>query len=325
MEVGSPRTGLYICDAHADILWRMDQTDESFYDPASSLQQSYRRMTAGGMGLQVFALYAPSRWSAAEQFRAVCRCIDRFAHDIVGDGTKVAWVRSVEDLSRCVKEGRLCGMLSLEGGDCLEGDIRLLRVMHRLGVRALGLTWNRANAIADGVGEPRGAGLTAFGYHVIKEMEKLSMIVDLAHVSERAFWDVMEVARKPPIVSHANVKSVCAHRRNLSDDQIQALIEQRGWIGLSFVPAFVSLDEAARVTVDDWTRHLERVLELGGENAVGIGSDFDGMDETMADLTDGSRLPLLREHLEKRYGKRLAEKVLGQNFLQVLYALLPAH
>ncbi len=137
--------------------------------------------------------------------------------------------------------------MTVEGGEPLEGEIRILRVLYRLGVRGLGLTWNNRNELADGVGEDRtGGGLTSLGRQVVQEMNRLGMFVDVSHLSEPGFWNVMELCTAPVIASHSNCSAVWNHPRNLTDRQIKAIAEHGGVIGVNLVPDFVGHPSAGR-------------------------------------------------------------------------------
>lgn len=151
-------------------------------------------------------------------------------------------------------------------------------------------------------------------------MNRLGMVVDIAHLAPKGFWDVMNMANAPVIASHANAKAIHNHRRNLDDDQLRALFQTGGLIGMTYVPYFVA--EGNRVSIDDLMRHINHILALGGENHIGLGSDFDGIEETMIDLRSGADYPQLQKRLFQAYGDTVARKILGGNFKRVLESIL---
>ena len=193
------------------------------------------------------------------------------------------------DIDRAIAAGKIAAFLSIEGGEALAGSLGVLRMLYKVGVRSLTLTWNGRNELGDGVGAS-GKGLTAFGRAVVREMNDLGMLVDVSHLSERGFWDAMKVSTQPLIASHANCRALCDHPRNLTDAQIRAVAGQGGVIGVTFVPDFLGGETPS---VDNVLDHIDHMIAVGGEDCVGLGSDFDGTKELPAGLADCTGLPLL--------------------------------
>jgi len=195
-------------------------------------------------------------------------------------------------------------------------------MLFRLGIRGLGLTWNQRNDIADGVGERQaGGGLTRFGKKVIGEMNRLGMIVDLAHIAEKGFFDVLMASSHPVIVSHANARAICNHHRNLSDQQLRAIKENGGVVGLTLYPAFIH-DKTPNLEI--LLNHFEHIAELIGTDYMGIGTDFDGMEGKMPEgLNDVSSLHLLVEGLRSRgFKENDLNKILFENYLRVIQKIM---
>jgi membrane dipeptidase len=308
-----------LIDGHADILWRMETEGLDFHKEGSELQLSYERICQAGIDLQIFALWAGgTRKTPDEQLKMILGMIDMFYEQVCVRG-KMKPVLSRVDLVKNIERGVRSGLLSIEGGDCLQNDIRILRMLYRLGVRAMGLTWNHSNCLADGVGAEVDKGLTSFGREVVREMNRLGMVVDVAHLAPRGFWDVIELSEAPVIASHANAKAVQGHVRNLDDDQLRALFAKGGLVGVTFVPSFIKSGEVAIV---DLMRHIDHILSLGGEDSLGLGSDFDGIDNTMIDLRHGGDYPRFLEMVVKAYGDDVARKIWGGNFKRVLENIL---
>jgi membrane dipeptidase len=227
----------------------------------------------------------------------------------------------VADIHQAKAEGKVAGILGIEGGEALEGDIAVLRTVYRLGVRLITLTWSRRNAIADGVFEARtGGGLSRFGVEVVREMNRLGMLVDVAHLAPAGVRDVLALSQAPVIASHANSREVCDHRRNLTDKQARGIAQGGGLIGVTFVPPFVDPRKASLERLLD---HIEHLLNVVGENHVGLGSDFDGFGfgdpkGQFHDLPDVSTMPRLTAGMLRRgLSERVVEKVLGGNFVRV--------
>ncbi len=314
--------GQFVIDGHADILYRMGHENLDFYDDGSTLHQSYKNLRASGVDLQVFVTFVEPKNVPAQQLYHVLASLHRFHMQVerVGFVTPVYTSRDLEALVQ--GERRAIGaLLSLEGADALNGEISVLEALFQMGIRLVGLTWNGANSLADGVGELRGAGLTHFGRTVVTRMNELGMVVDVSHLAARGVSDVLEICTKPIIASHSNAAAVYAHRRNLTDEQIVAIARSGGVIGLTFVPSFVG--DAASLTTDDLMRHLDHLLEVAGPQGVSLGSDFDGIEQTLQDLRCGQDYPTFLEKIERKYGLDVLRKVAGENLIRVLKNVLP--
>src|SRR5690606_22568030 len=147
-------------------------------------------------------------------------------------------VQTREELEQCRAEGKVGAILSLEGVDGIDAQIYMVSLLQRLGVRFIGLTWNNMNWAADGILEARGAGLSSLGMEFVQQSYDSHMMIDVSHLSEQGFWDIVHHCKHPFIASHSNAKAICDHPRNLSDAQITAIIDRKGMIGLTYVPWF---------------------------------------------------------------------------------------
>jgi membrane dipeptidase len=308
-------------DAHCDVLFKMwmDAKTHSFHAPDSPLDASFDRLNEAPVALQIFAIFVPGFVSRGSRFEAALKQVDLFFEEIE-DGNRVFIVQWAPDLERCAPR-RIGALLCLEGADALQGELHHLRTFYRLGVRQMGLTWNHANEVADGIGEERGGGLTRFGREVVREMKRLGMIVDVSHLSVRGFWDVMQVPDLAVVASHSNCRAVCPHPRNLEDWQIRALIEKGGLIGITFVPSFVQRE--GKASVDHVLRHIEHVCELGGENHLMFGSDFDGIDSKVEGLEHAGAFARFGETLLKHYPEKLVKKWAWKNAFRFYKKHLP--
>lgn len=308
-----------VADAHVDVLYRLWREG---LDPASEhLQAAVTRLRRGGVRTQVYALFVFPHLSHGEQLHAVLRQVDLFYSRVCADG-QVAPVRSQREWDAARGSGKICGLLSLEGGGCLGGDTGVLRMLHQLGVRGLGLTWNPANDLADGCREPRNAGLTEAGRRIVREMERLGMWIDLAHLGDAGVRDILALTDGPVMASHANARAVHDHPRNLTDDVIREIIRRRGWMGLTFEASFVADPEIAKL--DDVFAHLDHLLDLGAEDAVGLGSDFDGTSHPLPGLAAADDYLGFAALVVQRYGETVARKLLHQNLERFLLRHLPA-
>ncbi len=219
---------------------------------------------------------------------------------------------------RSFEQDKVGFVLALEGAEPIYRDLNLLYIFYELGVRVITLTWNNRNYVADGIKVGGGGGLTSFGKELIKVMNELKMVVDVSHLSEKGFWDVVELAENV-MASHSNAFSLCSHPRNLKDDQIKALAEKGGIIGITAVPHF--LRDGGEASVGDYVRHIEYVAEMVGLDNVAVGFDFvdhiPGIEDKFVDGLEGdrsvSKLGVLLE--DSGFASEGVDKILGKNLL----------
>lgn len=297
-------------DAHCDVLLKMWEDRTISFENSEKLHINRRRLRSGGGKVQCFAIFIPEEVPQASKFPAALEMVDIFYERILAQYEKMKLITTKQDMD-ALKEDEIGAILTLEGCDAIDTNMAKLRALFRLGVTSVGLTWNNANACADGVMEPRRAGLTDFGRRVIQENNRHHVWTDVSHLSENAFWDALEWAAFP-IASHSNAKALCGHPRNLNDDQIRALLGKNGTIGVVFSSSF--LREEGKATIDDVLRHIEHICELGGERQLGFGSDFDGIDDPPRGLEHFQKYPALLEELVKRYPEDLVKGFCYDNF-----------
>ena len=302
---------LYYFDGHCDVLYKMFMDKTIHFQDSDKLHVTKQGLTTSGAKVQSFAIYVPETVHPDMQFEAALTMVDLFYEKVIKPNPEIKHVQTKEEINH-LKKGEIGALLTLEGCDAIGADLMKLKTLLRLGVSAVGLTWNYANAVADGALEPRGGGLSVFGREVIKLLNKQNIWIDVSHLSENGFWDVMELANHP-YASHSNAYTLCPHPRNLRDDQIKALIELDSVMGITFVPPFLSGTDCADLT--DILRHLDYVCSLGGENHVGFGSDFDGISITVKGLEYQKNYPNLIDELLKYYTSNQVEKFLYKNMV----------
>lgn len=308
-----------VVDAHCDFLTAREQENRRLGERSRAGHVDLPRLKQGGVNVQFFAAFI----SPADRPRALARAlalIDRFYVELAENAQEIMPVKSFSDIQNALAGGKIAALLTIEGGEALSGSIEILRTFYRLGVRCLTLTWNHRNEIGDGVFEERTkGGLTRFGVEVVEEMNRLNMLVDVSHLAEAGFWDVLAVSKKPVIASHSNCRKLGDHPRNLTDEQIKALAGTGGIVGLCFYPAFVHPSEPA---LDKLLDHVDHIAGIAGTDYIGLGSDFDGFPGALCGLEDVSRLPALTEGLLRRgYREEEIRKILGGNFLRLLKEL----
>ncbi|WP_342479986.1 membrane dipeptidase [Paenibacillus sp. FSL L8-0340] len=310
---------LRVADFHCDVLSKLQASPHLNFDKDSRLDVTAERLAAGGVGLQVFAIYL-SMVRGRPSFESVLGQIELFQGKVLGSGG-LQWLRWKEEAVELVRVPPRWGLLSLEGVDGLEGNLFYAQLCFDLGVRFLGVTWNYANWAADGVLEQRNGGFTEKGRELIEWCNSSGMLLDVSHLAPAGFWELAERSKRPFIASHSNATVVCGHPRNLSDEQIKALIAMDGRMGLTFVPWFVKNGGGAKA--DDLLRHIDHVCSLGGTRQLMFGSDFDGIDVWVEGLEHPGKYAEFAELLLRYYPEDQVKGWLYENAWSFLSLHLP--
>lgn len=291
-------------DLHCDTITECYKRGEHLKE--NTLQVDLKKGEAFSAWRQTFAVFIPDTMrgqAAVDYFNAVR---EYFFHELQ-ENPRLGFYDGSE-----TQHTPFSALLSVEGGAVLAGNPQRVEELYRQGVRMMTLTWNGANELADGVMEPTGYGLTETGKAAVLEMNRLGMVVDVSHLSDAGFWDVCRLSETPFVASHSNARTVCPHPRNLTDDEILELIRRRGLIGLNLYNAFLG-EDAREHGCEAAFRHIEHMLELGGEDTLAMGCDFDGAD-TPADLVHVGCLAKLYGFLhEKGYSETLIDKIFYKN------------
>ncbi len=310
---------MLILDAHCDTALSVYETNGNLYE--NSFHLDLKRLLVSGERVQFFAAFAEPRTYRNNILTRVISIIDVIYEAQERYSDKIAVCCNAADIDKVIAEGKVAAVLSIEGGECLNGELSVLRQLYRLGVRSMLLAWNHRNLLADGSGEQHGAGLSDFGRQVVAEMDRLGMIIDVSHLCEASFNDVLSLAKKPIIASHSNSKAVCCHERNLTDSQLSDIRSNGGVVGINFYPYFLNNTESANI--DDVVRHIEHICSVIGEDHIGIGADYDGIECIPIGLESTERIPALFERLQQlNYSSRFIEKIAGRNFMRVIEQVL---
>jgi membrane dipeptidase len=307
-----------VFDGHCDTILEVINHKRSLGSRTLVGHLDIPRMKEGGVDVQFFAVFIEDIYKPDRSLKRTLQLIDCFYKEIEKNQDDISLVTNYNQIEEVNSAGKIAAILSIEGGEALEGDLGVLRVLYKLGVRLLTLTWNQRNQIADGIGESRtGSGLTKFGLKVIDEMNRLGMLIDVSHLSETGFWDVIKRSKAPIVASHSNCYSLCPHLRNLKDEQIKALADKGGVIGITFVPNFLT-QEKRKTTVGDVVKHIDYLVEKVGVDYIGLGSDFDGTGGLPLGLEGVDKVPnITGELLDRGYKEKDIKKILGENFLRV--------
>ncbi len=309
----------YIIDSHCDTIGKIaGRGIEAFH--TKEYHVSVEGLRNGRVGLQFFAAWINQKANLSCLQQGL-KLIDAFYTMINAYPDVLVPITKPQDIDLAIENNRVGAMLTVEGGEILEGKLLNLRILYQLGVRAMTLTWNYRNEIADGALETcSNGGLSLFGHEVVKEMNRLGMIIDVSHLSEKGFYDVLEASKRPIAATHSNAWSIQPHRRNLKDEQIQLLAERRGIIGINFCPTFLSQNSAS---LSDILRHIEYISALVGVDIIGIGADFDGIEETPTDIQGPQDYDkIINALLQLNYSEGDVRKIAFENYKRLINEVL---
>lgn len=352
-----------VVDTHADTTSPMTDEGLDFGSRSAKTQMDLPRMAEGGLDAEFFAIYVAAKYAreggsarrALDMIDSVRRLPERYPD-------KIALATTAADVRRLAKEGKVAALMGIEGGHAIENSLAALRSFFDLGVRYMTLTHTNTNDWADSSGDkPRWGGLNDLGRKVVAEMNRIGMIVDVSHVSDETFYDVLEVASAPPFASHSSCRALCNHPRNLTDEMIKALAKKGGVVQINFYSGFtgeayrkaskerldkIKAEQAAKYPNDstkadaearrlagtmpplpppalkDLIDHLDHAAKVGGVDHVGLGSDFDGVDSLPTGIEDVTKLPHITYELLKRgYSEADLTRILGGNTLGLMEAV----
>lgn len=352
-----------VFDGHNDFPWELREQGASSFDrfdiskPATNFQTDIPRLRQGGVGAQFFVAYVPPHTmktggaarQTLEQIDLIHRMVRRYPETF-------AMASGADDIARITKSGKIACLIGIEGGHCLENSLGALRMYYTLGVRYLTLTHADSVGWADAATDkPQCHGLSEFGREVVAEMNRLGMLVDISHVSAETMHAALDVSKAPIIASHSSAFALAPHPRNVPDDVLRRIRQNRGVVMVNFFSGFV-VPESARMmadmfnvsrelrekfpasedyeremkqwhkehpmpagTVRDLVNHIDHIVQVAGIDHVGLGSDYDGVSKVPAQLEDVSSYPVITQELLNRgYLEQDIRKILGGNILRVL-------
>lgn len=295
-------------DLHCDTLYRANFENGSLLD--NDFHISFNRTDGIESYIQCMAVWIPDEFRNKNAMQLFENCRQKLKDQLQDTDIKI--IHSKEDIQTIEAVKGKGVILTVEGGAVLGGNLDNVDYLAKCGVKMMTLTWNGACELGDGIGVENAKGLTEFGKAAVAKMEQNGIIVDISHASVPLFYDVVELAKKPICASHSNSKSICPHRRNLTDEQFSIIKESGGIVGLNLSRGFLCEDEReARST--DILKHAEHFLSLGGEKTLSIGTDFDGTDIPV-DMTGIESMNMLYElFLKHNYSESLVEDIFFNN------------
>lgn len=314
-----------IIDFHCDTLmggwknpdWKLRENDGHI---------NLHKMKEGDALCQLFAVWiSRGAMETTNPYDYYCAVRDVYHREMDANTDMILKARTWQDILDNQAAGKMSGMLSIEDGVCFEGKIERVEEAFRDDVRLVGLLWNYENEIGYPCRDDREEhlrGLKPFGFEVIEEMNRLGMIIDLSHSSEGVFYDVAKHSKDPFIASHSCARALCNHRRNLDDAQLKLLGEKGGLVGLNFYGSFLS-EDGSQFTFERAVEHCKHIADKAGIEALALGSDFDGIDET-GEMVDYRNMPVLLDCLNKVFTANQVDLIAHGNALRIMKEVLPA-
>lgn len=323
------------CDTISEILKEQRQGKNTELK-ANHLNIDIEKMKQGNYLLQNFAMFVELK-EGNHPLEECLSLIDCFYTELEKNKDTLSLALSYEDIIKNEKEGKISTLLTVEEGGVTCSSLTNLRILYRLGVRMLTLTWNYINGISyPNVNFGDGTlldfhipntkdGLTPFGIEFVKEMERLGMIIDVSHLSDAGFYDVLKYTTKPFVASHSNARSITNHVRNMSDDMILKLAERGGVLGINFAGYFLEESKQGhkmRSKICNMVKHIRYIRDLAGIDCIGLGSDFDGIYQDL-ELDHAGKMPELEMALkEADFSNEDIEKIFYKNVLRVYKEIL---
>lgn len=325
------------CDTIAELYYNhRDGGKQSVLD--SPLHVSLEKMEKGGYGLQNFALFTHLERAGDRPFEYCMKLADTFFTEIKAHPDKIGIVTNYQEIEENWKSHKMSALLTVEEGGVCQGELAFLRILYQLGVRMMTLTWNFQNELgwpnrkeqtsSGGISYVPDTlhGLTETGFAFVEEMERLGMIIDISHLNDKGIWDVFQHTTKPFVASHSNCRKLTPHPRNLTDEMIRKLAERGGVAGLNFCSAFLKEEEPDTPEImsgiQDMIRHIKHMKQVGGIGVIGLGTDFDGI-ENPVEISDASKMQKLAQALEQEgFTSGEIDAVFHDNVLRIYKEIL---
>lgn len=325
-----------IIDMHCDTIseiWKSRQGEKPQELAANSLHIDIQKLKKSDYMLQNFAMYIDLK-KDLDPFEHVLELINTFYEEIGENKNDIRVIKSYGEIAENERSGKMSALLTIEEGGCCKGSIENLETLYALGARMMTLTWNYPNELANPNFPQEGTdvngfrlfdgtkGLTKKGFEFIGRMEELGVIIDVSHLSDAGFWQIADCTKKPFAASHSNARALCGHARNLTDEMIKAIAERGGVIGLNYYGGFLNQKNDSTSTAARIAEHARHIVNVGGTECLGLGSDFDGIDGNL-EIADCSQIHKLFDALERAgFSQDEIEKTAYKNVLRVYKEML---
>lgn len=284
----------------------------------NSLQLSIERGLNLEKWVQVYAIWMNDELRGEAAYQRFCKVYENFLLELKKNEEIVQLCTTAREIEETLNKGKRVALLAAEGSAALGGRLEHVEDLYNKGIRLMTLTWNGKCEVGDGCMLPQAGGLTEFGKAVIGEMNRLGMIIDVSHLSDKGFNDIVQYSKGPFVATHSNSKAICPHPRNLSDEAFKIIIQRKGLVGMNFYPVFIN--GTTKASIKELLPHISHFLDLGGEDVIALGSDFDGAIMPM-EVQNIGEIESLYSELVKEYGYALSDKICFENALKFMKSL----
>ena len=318
-------------DLHCDTIIKLLFNKEKGMLLKNDFHVDINKLEEANSFVQFFAIFAHPNFclkdgvNATNQHELVIEMHERFLEELEYSKNKIGLVRNFEDIALNENNNTLSALLTIEGADSINGKIERIQEYYDMGIRLITLTWNFVNSLGypNLPSENMNKGLTDFGIKAIKKMNELGIIIDVSHLSDGGFWDVVKYSSKPFVASHSNSRHLSPHHRNLTDEMILAIANAKGVIGINYCPAFLTDDlESKEMTILDLVKHINYIKKVGGIDCISLGSDFDGISGKLEIENVGQSEKLLNVLKSHGYTREEIAKIWYKNALRVMENVL---
>lgn len=308
---------LFFFDGHCDTITTAMKKNEGLFQNTCHID--FKRLFEFEYPVQVFSIWLEKKY-LKDAYCSTLKAIEFFKNEIENNADFIGNVFCFNDIKENINNRKISGIIGIEGGEAFEGSIEKFERLCYEGVRVINLTWNYENELGFGAVTESKKGLKSFGKAIVKKMNEKNIIIDVSHLNEAGFWNVYDLSEKPFIASHSNSYSICPHCRNLTDEQIRVIAEKRGVIGINLYPFF--LEKNGNADIEDILRHIDYIINIGGDECVGFGCDFDGIDCCINGVENINGIKIIYKKILERYGIITTCKIMGGNFMRVFENVL---
>ncbi|MHA1718526.1 MAG: dipeptidase [Promethearchaeota archaeon] len=308
----------WILDGHTDAMLAIPRQKRSFAVRSEIGHVDKERMREGNIKAALFAVFP------AFTKRMIKKGVENWFEIVNNEENELMQIKNYDDFEKSQAEGKIGAVLHFEGVGGFDKNLNSLHYYKNLGLRTMGITWSNKNKFGTGVsfiGKEKKRGLTEKGRELIHEAQSLGITIDVSHLNELSFWDVIEITEKPIIASHSDSRTICDHTRNLTDEQIKAIFEKHGTIGINMGMVFLNPNNPGKkdpeMGFDVIKKHIDQIVACSDINTVAMGSDFDGI-KTPNCMKDCAQYPRLFDYLaENGYSEQDIKKISHENLLRV--------
>lgn len=284
----------------------------------NSLQLSIEKGLHLEKWVQVYAIWMNDELRGEVAYQRFSKVYEYLLLELKKNEELIWLCKTGKEIDEALCKGKRAALLAVEGSAALGGKLERVEDLYKKGIRFMTLTWNGQSEVGDGCMLPSAGGLTEFGKTVVSEMNRLGMIIDVSHLSDKGFFDVAHYSKRPFIATHSNSKAICPHPRNLSDEAFRIIVERKGLVGMNFYPVFIN--GKTKASIKELLPHISHFLELGGEDVIALGSDFDGASMPV-ELSGIESIEILYDQLVKEYGVTISDKICFENAFKFMKTL----